>query len=125
VVPPPDRRRTRRVLASVEARLVLVDGGKLVVRVENLSAVGLCAIGERVLTPGTRCRIALDAVDGTIEADATVVRAEGGRMGLRFDALPYECFERLRTLLLEHADDPAALRDELDDRLGFLGGDAA
>lgn len=126
MVPRPDRRRTRRVATSVAARLVAADGAELAVRLENLSAVGLCATGEHTLVTGTRCRVELVTEDGAVEARATVVRTEGKRMGLRFDALPYECFERLRALLLAHAENPSALRDELDDRVGFLGGpDAA
>ena len=121
MAPRPERRRTRRVQASVPARLVALDGAELAVRLENLSAVGLCARGRRVLAPGTRCRVELGTDGGTVEARATVVRTEGKRMGLRFDALPYESYERLRALLLAHADDRSALRDELDDRLGFLG----
>jgi hypothetical protein len=113
------------VLAALEARLRPAEGAELVVQVENLSAVGLCATGERALASGTRCRIELAVGAGLVEAQGTVVRAEGLRMGLRFDALPYECFERLRALLLEHAEDPVALRNELDDRLGFLDGEAA
>jgi hypothetical protein len=113
------------VLASLEARLRPADGAELVVQVENLSAVGLCASGEHALKPGTRCGIELSVGAGLVEAQGTVVRADGLRMGLRFDALPYECFERLRALLLEHADDPVALRNELDERLGFLDGEVA
>ena len=42
-------------------------------------------------------------------------------LALRFDALPYESYERLRSFLLAHAEDPAVIADELSDRLGFLG----
>jgi hypothetical protein len=73
------------------------------------------------IAEGTSWRVELRADGEAIEARGVVVRASGGALALRFEELPFESYERLRTFLLRHADDPAVIADELCDRLGFLG----
>src|SRR5262245_16746562 len=121
MVPPPERRRASRISTAIDARLTGPDGAQLAAQLENLSVVGLRARVERDLAPGTRCSVELRAYGVSIEARGRVLRSEDEVLALRFEALPYESYERLRSFLLAHADDPAVIADELSDRLGFLG----
>jgi len=121
MVPPPERRRASRISTAIDARLTGPDGAQLAAQLENLSVVGLRARVERDLAPGTRCSVELRANGVSIEARGRVLRSEDEVLALRFEALPYESYERLRSFLLAHADDPAVIADELSDRLGFLG----
>jgi hypothetical protein len=121
MVPGPERRRTSRVEASVEAEVQGRGQRPFAVEVENLSVVGLMARTDQALPVGTRCRITL-GIDGTrADAMAVVARIEDGRIALRFEELPYESFERLRALLLRNAEDPRIIADEISERMGFLG----
>ena len=115
-----ERRRASRIATAIEARLAGPDGEALTARLENLSVVGLLAKVARPLAPGTRCSVELRANGLAIEARGKVLRSHDGALALRFEELPYECYERLRSFLLANADDPAVIADELSERLGFL-----
>jgi hypothetical protein len=117
----PERRRASRIPTGIEAKLTGQDGAPLTARLENLSVVGLRATVAGTLAPGTPCSVELRANGVSIEARGRVLRSQGEVLAVRFDELPYESYERLRTFLLSHADDPAVIADELSDRLGFLG----
>jgi hypothetical protein len=121
MAPPPERRRASRVATAIEAQLTGPDGAPLAAQLENLSVVGLRARVARFLEPGTPCSVELRANGVSIEARGRVLRSQDDVLALRFEALPYESYERLRSFLLAHADDPAVIADELSDRLGFLG----
>ena len=121
MVPRPERRRASRIATGIEAQLTSPDGARLPAQLENLSVVGLRATVALTLAPGTRCSVELRANGVTIEARGTVLRCHGHELALRFEELPYESYEHLRSFLLAHADDPAVIADELSDRLGFLG----
>ena len=121
MAPPPEKRRASRVVTTIDAQLTCPDGAPLAAQLENLSVVGLRARVERPLAPGTRCSVELRANGVSIEARGRVLRSEDEVLALRFEELPYESYERLRSFLLAHADDPAVIADELSDRLGFLG----
>jgi len=121
MVPPPERRRASRVTTAIDAQLTGPDGARFAAQLENLSVVGLRARVARALAPGTPCSVELRANGVSIEARARVLRSQAEVLALRFEALPYESYERLRSFLLAHADDPAVIADELSDRLGFLG----
>lgn len=121
----PERRRATRVPTRIQAHLTAADGTSLALELENLSVVGLHARATRVLPPGTRCRVELQADGIGIEARGTIVRARGQSLALRFEELPYESYERLRAFLLCNADDPGVIAAELSERLGFLGENAA
>jgi hypothetical protein len=110
-----------RVHAPLRARLIDRAGVSRAIELVNLSVVGLRARSDEALEAGTRQMLELSSGEERIEAHGTIVRAEGTTLALRFDVLPFECFERLRSLLLARADDPVVLQDELSDRLGFLG----
>jgi hypothetical protein len=90
------------------------DGAPLDARLENLSIVGLRARVPQPLPPGTRCSVELRASGVSIEARGSVLRAQGDVLAVRFEKLPYESYERLRSFLLSHADDPAVIADESD-----------
>lgn len=120
MAPPPERRRASRVVTAIDAQLTDPDGAPLAAQLENLSVVGLRARVARVLAPGTRCSVELRANGVSIEARGSVLRSQDEVLALRFETLPYESYERLRSFLLTHADDPAVIADELSDRLGFL-----
>lgn len=90
----------------------------------DVSVVGLQARASHALAVGTRGRVELESGGTGVEALGTVVRGRGHSLALRFDELPYEGYERLRAFLLEHADDPSVIAEELSERLGHLG-DAA
>jgi hypothetical protein len=121
MTPPPERRRASRVVTAIDAELTGPDGELFPAQLENLSVVGLRARVGRALAPGTRCSVELRANGVSIEARGRVLRSKDEVLALRFDTLPYESFERLRSFLLAHADDPAVIADELSDRLEFLG----
>jgi len=112
----------RRVLAPVEVELATNAGSPVHGRLVDLSVLGLRMEAPGRLPMGTSCRIRLRVEESPagIEARGTVVRTEDGSLALRFDELPYESYELLRTLLLRCTDDPSALDDELSDRMGFL-----
>jgi hypothetical protein len=120
MVPRPDRRRASRIATGIEAQLTSPNGAQLAAQLENLSVVGLRATVAQALAPGTRCSVELRANGVSIEARGTVLRSQGDMLAVRFEELPYESYERLRSFLLAHADDPAVIADELSDRLGFL-----
>lgn len=120
-MPPPERRRASRITTAIDAQLTGPDGAPLAAQLENLSVVGLRARVVCALAPGTRCSVELRANGVSIEARGRVLRSQDEVLALRFEALPYESYERLRAFLLAHADDPAVIADELSDRLGFLG----
>lgn len=120
MVPRPERRRMSRIATGIEAQLTSPDGARLAARLENLSVVGLRAAVAQALAPGTRCSVELRANGVSIEARGTVLRSQGNVLAVRFEELPYESYEHLRSFLLAHADDPAVIVDELSDRLGFL-----
>ena len=117
----PERRRMSRISTGIDAALTGPDGAPRIARLENLSVVGLRAHVDEGFAPGTRCSVELRAGGASIEARGTVLREQGGVLAVRFEKLPYESYERLRSFLLAHADDPAVIADELTDRLGFLG----
>ena len=123
----PERRAFTRVPAAFEIDLWAADVGGLRGWLLNASLQGLYLSCERALSIGTRCQIALyPAGRGTspaIGARGSVVRAEGELLTLRLDEIPYEDFERLRAFLLQNANDPALVDDELSDGLGFQPGD--
>lgn len=108
-----------RVSTDLEVSVTRADRPPLAGRLVDLSAVG-----ARMTVPGldgaeARCGVHLLA-DGGLQAQGTIVRAEGNELAVRFDRLPHESSERLRSLLLERAGDPAAVEAELRERLGFL-----
>jgi hypothetical protein len=108
-----------RVQAEHEVSLTWAEGPVLVGRLVDLSAVGLRMTLAGLPDAGTRCRVDLLAEEG-LEAHGTVVRAGGNELAVRFDRLPHASWERLRSMLLERAADPAAVDAELRERLGFL-----
>jgi hypothetical protein len=118
----PDKRRMSRVQASIEVELRAHDGQTALGRLQDISVIGLRMTGARPWPPGTICRVQLRSADRdrSIEAQATVVRSDDEGMALRIDVLPYESFERLRSLLLANAADGRAVDDELSERLGYL-----
>jgi hypothetical protein len=116
----PERRRATRVKTAIQARLVGADGATLSARLSNLSVVGLCATAGRKVEPGTSWRVELHAGGVTVDARGRVARARGRSIAVRFEELPFESFQRLRSFLLAHADDPVVIADELSERLGFL-----
>lgn len=120
-MPRPERRRASRIPTAIDAHLTGPDGEALAAQLENLSVVGLLASVARPLAEGTRCSVELRANGLSIEARGKVLRSQGPLLALRFEELPYESYERLRSFLLANANDPAVIADELSDRLGFLG----
>lgn len=123
--PRPERRRVTRVETGIGAVLRGRDGGETVVRLADLSVVGLRGRTTGPLKRGATCEIELTAQGTVIEARGTIVRARGREVAVRFDELPFESYEALRAFLLVHAEDPAVIADELTDRLGHLGENAA
>lgn len=121
MVPPRERRRLTRVSTAIEAELTAQEGLPISARLENLSLVGLRASVVVPIAVGTPCRVELRAGGESVDARGTVVRSEGHALALSFDELPFESYERLRAILLRHANDPAVIAEELSDRLGFLG----
>jgi len=123
--PESERRRATRVETSIEARLIDAQGVAIPARLVNLSLVGLLAETAVPLPVGSPCRVELEVDGAGLDAAGRVVRAGGGRVAVQLESLPYESFERLRAFLIEHATDPAVVRAELSERLGFLGDSAA
>jgi len=121
----PEKRRATRVATGIEAALIPPAGKPVPVRLRNLSVLGLLASTSSPLAPGLGCRVELRVGDRRVEASGRVVRAGEGKVALRFENLPYESFEELRAFLLSHAADPVVIDEELTDRLGFLGEEAA
>lgn len=117
----PERRRTTRIKTAIEAGLRGADGAVVPAQIENLSVVGLLATVPHSLALGSRYRVELRTGNDAIEAHGTVVRSLGRSLALRFEFLPFESYERLRAFLLSHADDPAVIVEELNDRIGHLG----
>jgi hypothetical protein len=118
---PSERRRFTHIRAGFQVELLVGDGSRIWGQVRDISVQGLCLSAEIELVPGTPCRVTILAEGRVpvpdIEAHGTVLRAGGGLLALRFDELPYEAFERLRSLLLARAEDPTAIEDELTERL--------
>lgn len=121
--PAPERRRLTRVATSIAATLELEGAPPVELTLEDLSVIGLRARAPRELDVGSRspCRVHLRTAARTLTASGRIVRARGGELAIGFDQLAFEDYELLRTFLLEHAADPRALGDELEDRLGYLG----
>lgn len=123
--PRPERRRATRITTAIEARLTGPEGAPIRARLTNLSVLGLFATPAKPIRSGTRCRVELHANGADLDARGTVVRVLGRELALRFEQLPYESYERLRSFLISNAKDPAVIAEELSDRLGFLGDSAA
>lgn len=119
--PAPERRRLTRVATSIAATLELEGAPPVELTLEDLSVIGLRARASRELDVGSPCRVQLRTGARTLTASGRIVRARGGELAIGFDQLAFEDYELLRTFLLEHAADPRALGDELEDRLGYLG----
>ena len=118
--PGPDRRRFSRVVVSLETSLATTKGEPLSGEVTDLSVVGLGMTTTSEVPVGTPCRVQIWAGDDVVEVRGSIVRRQGSSLGVRFDEVPYSEFERLRQLLLRHADEPALIDEELTDRLGFV-----
>jgi PilZ domain-containing protein len=121
MIPGPERRRMSRVSAAVEVVLTTAEGSELLGQLEDVGVLGLRMRAARALPLGTSCWVRFHAEDDVlVEASATIVRVLDERLAVRFERLPYECYERLRDFLRRRADDPSAVDEELADRLGFL-----
>jgi hypothetical protein len=115
-----------RVRAAIAAELLGEDGSRTAARILDVSLVGMLANVAGGLEIGRRFRVEFEAGERSAslagwDARATVVRSSRVEVALRFDELPYECYQELRVLLLRNSGDPSRMDEELTDRLGFLG----
>lgn len=110
-----------RVATSIAATVELEGLAPLELVLEDLSVIGLRARAPRELPVGSPCRVQLRTGTRELTAGGRIVRSRGAELAIGFDQLAFEDYERLRAFLLEHAQDPRALGDELSDRLGYLG----
>lgn len=115
-----ERRRASRVRTRLSGRLVTAEGVALAIEVDGLSVVGLHGRTREPIGLGTTGRIEILAGNQGVEVRGTVVRSSQRELAIRFDYVPFESFGILKAFLLLHAEDPAVLADELDERLGFL-----
>lgn len=111
-----------RVATSILATLEL-EGAVAPVELllQDLSVIGLRARSPRELPVGSPCRVHLRTGARALTASGRIVRSRGAELAVGFDQLAFEDYELLRVFLLDHAQDPSALGDELSDRLGYLG----
>lgn len=110
-----------RVATTIAATLHLENELPLELVLEDLSVIGLRARTARPVPVGGACRVVLKTGARELSAGGRVVRSRGGELAIGFDQLAFEDYELLRAFLLQRANDPGALGDELEDRLGYLG----
>lgn len=110
-----------RVATTIAATLELDGAPPVALALRDLSVIGLCAHSPRELVVGSPCRVRLSTGARELVAGGRIVRSRGSELAVGFDQLAFEDYELLRVFLLEHAQDPRALGDELEDRLGYLG----
>jgi hypothetical protein len=112
-----ERRAFTRLCASLD---VAVDWGGGIRESTELADLSIGGAFVRVSPPravGTPCRLVLGTRSPNSEPmvlRACVAHAQSGGVGLRFDELSLESFERLHGLLLELGSDPMRMEEELE-----------
>ncbi len=116
-----NRREFTRVPSGLEVDLSLADGSEITGYLENISLRGVFVRTSERAPSGTECRITLHLAGRggpfTLEASGFVVHVDQEGLGVCFDEITFEAFERLRNLVFYNADDPGAVEDEFEGQL--------
>lgn len=110
-----------RIATSIAAAIEVEGFPPSELALEDLSVIGLRARAVREFPVGSACRVHLRTGTRELAAGGRIVRSRGTELAVGFDQLAFEDYELLRGFLLQNAQDPGALGDELSDRLGYLG----
>ncbi len=116
-----NRREFTRVSSGMEVDLSLADGSEITGYLENISLRGIFVRTSERASPGIECRIILHMAGRggpfTLEARGFVAHVDQEGLGVCFDEITFEAFERLRNLVFYSADDPTAVEDEFESQL--------
>jgi hypothetical protein len=113
-----DSRKFTRHWAMLDVDLIFPNGGTIRGFGCNISLGGLLFECPEAIPLGTECKVVVYSgpriLNVPINVLGTVVRCGWGMLGIRFDEIDTDAFEKLRNLLLEHSSDPERIDWEFD-----------
>ena len=109
-----ERRKRTRVAFRGRVGLKMPGGSFRELPLRDISLKGLYAFSEDEVPVGLECeaRIKLSG-DVVLRMKAQVVRSDGRGIGMVFEEMEPEVFQRLKRLVELNAEDPDRIQDEL------------
>ncbi len=124
-----EKRRFTRIDSSLGVDIVLEDGTEVTGCLRDLSMRGVYVETDVEPAPGVQCYLTVYLAgrerEIVLEIEGTVVHCEPhGQIGVRFDELSFEDFDRLRDVVMSGSNDPERIEAEIDQELGVECDDA-
>ncbi|OIO73386.1 MAG: PilZ domain-containing protein [Zetaproteobacteria bacterium CG1_02_53_45] len=120
----PNHRKFSRSQVAVAALLTLKERNPVEVMVVDISMNGALLQTDLKLTPGTHCNVSIllghFQHELPIEVTGVVVRSLEDGLALRFESVKIDSTPRLKSLIVEHAEDPEQVEVEYSQNGGWI-----